>query len=54
MLTAPIKMPPMDRSLTRHAKTRQVYNPSAKEGGVWYTLDQCTEENTRVASQVCF
>lgn len=44
-------MPPMD--LSHDTPINQVYNPSAKEGGVWYTLDQCTEENTRVASQVC-
>lgn len=29
----------------------QIYNPSAKEGGVWLSLDQCSAENTRVASQ---
>lgn len=29
----------------------QLYNPSSKEGGLWYKLDKCSDENTRVASQ---
>lgn len=39
--------------LYMHTHTHeQIYNPSAKDSGIWYTLDKCSEENTRVASQV--
>lgn len=29
----------------------QLYDKTKSGGGVWYTLDRCSEENTRVASQ---
>ncbi|EWM22223.1 hypothetical protein Naga_100312g6 [Nannochloropsis gaditana] len=29
----------------------KLFNPSSGQGGLWYTLDQCTPNNTKIASQ---